>query len=333
MSRVPLVIGLVAAFVGASVWAQPSPAIIALDFVRTDLVSGDVRHDILPLALFDGTRIQRLSQPFVMPEAVPGPERVQRNRAISAEGNSMREQLLAGMPSFSVLYRGRRIGRVGVTTVGVQSFHCTENVVGTGDFVARAPLPESDMKDSVWARRSGETTEYETEAFLAISDTANTASFDGETIVTLIEDRAELQRYADDVLTREPRADLLPLGEDETRAYRLDPLDAVVVVRKRRSAAILPGPAGSELPSPLLTDIVVVRESAGERVVQALYSSRQDAWGRGFQDSFIDGFAPGDGNIYVAFERRGNESTALRLFRLGPGGGAAEVFSDELHGC
>jgi hypothetical protein len=82
-----------------------------------------------------------------------------------------------------------------------------------------------------------------------------------------------------------------------------------------------------------MTDIVVVSESAAERIVHPLYSSRQDAWGRGFQDFFLDAFALRDGNVYVAFERRGNESTALRLFRLGPSGGATEVFSDELHGC
>ena len=333
MSRVFLVIGLATAFLGASARAQPSLTIIALDFVRTDRVSSETRHDILPLALFDGTQIQRLSQPFVVPGTLPGPELVQRNRIIAAERNSRREEVLAGNPSFYVLYRGRHIGSVEVVEVDVQAFHCTGNVVGTGPFDARTPLPQSDVKDSVWAWRAGETTEYETEAFVAISDTVGAAPFDGDAIVTLIEDRAELQHYADDVLTLEPRANLLPLGEVDTRAYRLDPFDAVVVVHKRRGAEMLPGPAGSELPSPLMTDIVVVSESPGERVVHPLYSSRQDAWGRGFQDFFIDAFVLRDGNVYVAFERRGNESTALRLFRLGPRGDAIEVFSDEIHGC
>lgn len=333
MSRVILALGLATAFLGASANAQPSFAVIALDFVRIDRVSSETRHDILPLALFDGTQIQRLSQPFVVPGTLPGPELVQRNRIIAAERNSRREEVLAGNPSFNVLYRGRRIGSVEVSEIDVQAFHCTGNVVGTGNFDAGAPLPQSEMKDSVWAWQAGETTEYETEAFIAISGAVSAAPFDGDAIVTLIEDRAELQRYADDVLKLEPRADLSPLGDDETRAYRLDPFDAVVVVRKRRSAEILPGPAGSELPSPLMTDIIVVRESASERVVHSLYSSRQDAWGRGFQDFFMDAFPLRDGNVYIAFERRGNESTALRLFRLGPSGGATEVLSDELHGC
>ena len=333
MSRVFLGIVLATSILCGPASAQPSLTIIALDFVRTDRVSSETRHDILPLALFDGTQIKRLSRPFVVPGTLPGPDLVQRNRIIAAERNSRREDVLALNPSFYVLYRGRSIGSVKVSEVDVQAFHCTGNVVGTGNFEARASLPQSDMKDSVWAWQAGETTEYETEAFIAISGTASATPFDDDAIVTLIEDRVELQHYADDVLTLKPRADLLPLGEDETRAYRLDPVDAVVVVRKRRSAEILPGPAGSELPSPLLTDIVVISESAGERVVRPLYSSQQDAWGRGFRDFFMDAFALGDGNVYFAFERRGNESTALRLFRIGLNGGATEVFSDELHGC
>ena len=333
MSRVFLAIGIAAVFLGPSASAQPSLTIIALDFVRSDGVSSETRHDILPLALFDGIQIQRLAQPFVVPRTLPGPERVRRNRLIAAERNSRREEVLAGNPSFDVLFRGSPIGSVKVSEVGVQPFHCTGNVVGTGNFDAPVPMPESNMKDSVWAWQAGETTEYQTQAFIAVSGTASATPFDGETIVTLIEDRAELQRYADDVLVLEPRADLRPLGEDETRAYRLDPFHAVVVVRKRRSAEILPGPAGSELPSDLTTDIVIVSESAGERVVRPIYSSRQDAWGDGFQDFFMDAFALSDGNVYVAFERLGNEHRVLRIFRIESSGGATEVFSDELYGC
>lgn len=333
MSRAFLFIGIAGALLGLSASAQPSLTIIALDFVRTDDSSNETRHDILPLAVFDGTQIQRLSQPFVVPGTLPGPELVRRNGIIAAERNLRREEVLAGNPSFNVLHRGSLIGSVNVSEVGVQPFRCTGNVVGTGSFVASAPLPQSDMKDSVWAWQAGETTEYSTQAFFSISGTVSAVPFDGEAIVTLIEDRAELQHYANDVLMLEPRADLQPLGEDETSAYRLDPVDAVVVVRKRRSAVILPGPAGSELPSDLLTDIVLVTESASERVVHLLYSSRQNAWGRGFQDYFMDAFALRDGNVYVAFEQRGNESTRLRLFRIGPSGGATEVFADELHGC
>lgn len=214
---------------------------------------------------------------------MPGPELVRRNGMIAAERNLRREQVLAANPSFHVLYRGSRIGSVKVSEVGVQAFHCTGNVVGTGNFDAHAPLPQSDMKDSVWAWQAGETTEYKTQAFISVSSTVSAAPFDGEAIVTLIDDRAELRHYADDVLKLEPRADLLPLGEDETRAYRLEPFDVMVVVRKRRSAEVLPGSAGSELPSDLMTDIVIVSESGDERVVHLLYSSRQDAWGRGLQ--------------------------------------------------
>ena len=137
------------------------------------------------------------------------------------------------------------------------------------------------MKNSV---RNGETVDYTTQTFFAISGAIDEMRANGDALVTIVNDPAALERYAMDVASIEPRADLLPLGEDETRAYRLDRYDAVIVVRKRRSAAMVPFPPVSRgLPSPLMTDIVVVRTVAGERVVHPLYRSVKgtDSWGKG----------------------------------------------------
>ena len=183
MSRVSLFVSFAAVLLGSSASAQPSLTIIALDFVRIDGASNDTRHDILPLALFDGTKIQRLAQPFVVPGTLPGPQLLRRNGMIAAERNLRREEVLAGNPSFYVLHRGSRIGSVNVSDVDVQPFRCTGNVVGTGNFVASAPLPQSDMQDSVWAWQAGETTEYSTQAFISVSGTDGAEPFDGEAIV------------------------------------------------------------------------------------------------------------------------------------------------------
>jgi hypothetical protein len=39
------------------------------------------------------------------------------------------------------------------------------------------------------------------------------------------------------------------------------------------------------------------------------------------------------GTAYLAFHRRNYEAQLLRLFRLGPDGGATLVFEDDLYGC
>jgi hypothetical protein len=91
-------------------------------------------------------------------------------------------------------------------------------------------------------------------------------------------------------------------GAPETRAYRLDRYDAMVVVRKRRSAKMLPFPSVDcfELLSPLMTDIVVVSTRPGERMVHPLWISERgkDSWGKGPEDYFIDAFELEDGTAY-----------------------------------
>lgn len=50
-------------------------------------------------------------------------------------------------------------------------------------------------------------------------------------------------------------------------------------------------------------------------------------------DRFIDAFEIEEGTAYLAFHRRNYEAQLLRLFRLGPDGGATLAFEDDLYGC
>jgi hypothetical protein len=138
------------------------------------------------------------------------------------------------------------------------------------------------------------------------------------------------------VETVAPRQDLASLGTDETRAFRLDRYGAVLVVRKRRSAEMLPFPAGDiELESPLMTDIVLVRSGSDDRTVYPLSISGEgrDAWGKGPEDFFIDALALANGAAYLAFERRNYEAFSFRLFSLPQEGEPALAFEGELYGC
>ena len=299
--------------------AQADLTVLSLDHLRTDGATGESRHEILPMAVFDGSRFLPLVE-----------------RGTRSEANARREQLLAANRRVQVLFRGRRIGVVTVAEIDPQLFHCTGLVVGRGDFAPDTELPDSEMRASVWAWLAGETIEYTTQAFFAVSGAIDQTRTGSETLVTVVTDAAELERLALEIDSVEPRVNLLPLGEDETRAYRLDNYGAVVVVRKRRSAAMLQGPADIELPSPLMTDIVVIRAGTGERIVYPLYRSVEgtDAWGKGEPDDrFIDAFELGDGTAYLAFHRRNYEAQLLRIFRLESDRGATLVFEDDLYGC
>jgi hypothetical protein len=299
----------------ASLGAQPNLTVLSLDELRTDRGSGERRHEILPVAVFDGAEFTAIEGTL-------------------SEANAARERLLAASPSAQVLYRGRRIGVVDVSDIYPQRFHCIGLVVGSGAFEPNAGLPESEITDSVrgWVR--DETIDYATESFFAISG-ATAARPDGDALVTVVDDPAELERYAMDIASIEPRTNLLPLGEDETRVYRLDRYDAAVVVRKRRSAALVPGPADLKLQSPLMTDIVMVRNIGGEHAIHPLYRSVKgtDAWGKGEPDDrFMDAFELGDGTVYLAFHRRNYEAQLLQLFRL-EANGATRVLQTDLYGC
>lgn len=310
---------LAALIASASVCAQTNLTILSLDEFRTDRISGENRHEILPVAVFDGAQFRPVGEP-----------------GGSAEANVRRNELLAANPEVHVLFRGRRIGTVAVSERYVQNYSCSELTVGSGQLAPDVDLPESEVTGAVRGSNNGRSFDYVIRAYIALGGSIDVTRLDGEALVAAVTDPAELERYASDVASIEPRANLLPLGEDETRAYRLDRYGAVVVVRKRRSAAMIQGPAGLEFISSLMTDIVVVRTNGGERLVHPLYRSTlgMDAMGQGGPtDTFIDAFELETGTAYLAFERRGYESHSLLLYRLESEGGVTLVFEDGLYGC
>ena len=94
-----------ALFAAAPAGAQPNLTILSLDQFRTDRVSGESRHEILPMAVFDGAQFRPIAERRTVPEA-----------------NARREQLLAANPRAQVLFRGRRIGVVGVSDIIHKAF-------------------------------------------------------------------------------------------------------------------------------------------------------------------------------------------------------------------
>lgn len=312
---------LAALSVATAAGAQPDLTVLSLDQFRTDRISGESRHEILPAAIFDGAAFRPISEQGGLPES-----------------NARRAQLLRESPAVRILFRGRRIGTVSVSDIHPQTFHCSELVVGSGIFDQDQELPPSEITDAVRGSEAGRRFDYATQAYVALSGALDATLLEGDALVTAISDPAELERLAADVASIEPRPNLLPLGADETRAYRLDRYDAVVVVRKRRSAAMLRGPMGLEFMSPLMTDIVVVRAGTGdgERVVHPLFRSTRgtDAMGQGGPDDrFIDAFELAAGTAWLVFERRSYESNGLLIFRLDSEGAATLVLENGLYGC
>jgi hypothetical protein len=304
----------IALFLAAPTNAQDGPTVISIDYFRSDLVNGEPRHEILPVAVFEGGQFLSVSE---------------RSRT---PADTRRRDLLSAHPSVQVLYRGRRIGTLDVSDIYQQRFHCSGLFVGSGAFEPDGPQPESETYDSVRARSD----EYDTLSLIALSGALDAVRRDGDPLVVTFTDPAETERFAIDVQTVAPRSDLPPLSDDETRAYRLDRYDAVLVIRKRRSAKMVPfPPVEAGLPSPLMTDIVVVRTGPGERMVHPLWISERgtDSWGKGPQDFFIDTFELEDGTAYFAFHRRDYEANRVRLYRLPQSGAPAVVFEDDLYGC
>ncbi len=60
---------LAALFAAASTSAQPNLTIVFLDQFRTDRVSGQSRHEILPVAVFDGAQFRRIAERGAVSEA------------------------------------------------------------------------------------------------------------------------------------------------------------------------------------------------------------------------------------------------------------------------
>ena len=88
----------IALFLAASTSAQGGLAVISIDHFRTDRVNDESRHEILPVAVFEGGQFLSVSEWSKAP--------VDRTR---------RRDLLSAHPSVQVLYRGRRIGTLDVS--------------------------------------------------------------------------------------------------------------------------------------------------------------------------------------------------------------------------
>jgi hypothetical protein len=298
----------------AAAGAQTDRVVVSIDEFRLDRITGDSRHLILPVAVFDGTEFH------------PAWE---WDRALGA--TSRRPFLLGNYRDVQVLHRGHRVGIVHVSDIYSEEFHCSAVIVGSGDYAADTVLPVSAVTGASRGRNNGRNFDYVTAAYLALSGTVDEMRPDGASFMSVVTDPDELARYARDVDTMAPRADLKPLGIDETDAYRFDNHDAVLVIRKRRTEGTIVGPGGSEIPGPLLTDIVVLRSGAVLPLPGS--ATQQDAFGKGANDRLIDAFELPNGKVYFLFQRHNYEVWQARLYELGASGAPDFLLEVELYGC
>lgn len=106
---------LAAPFLCAVVAAQPEPVVLSVDHVLTHPVTGAIRHEILPVAVYDGARFRAI-QEWESPEA---------------------GSLLTAYPRVHVLHHGERMGAVMVSDVHqalfpLQGFPTETNGLGGG---------------------------------------------------------------------------------------------------------------------------------------------------------------------------------------------------------
>lgn len=226
------------------VGAQSAAPVLSLDYFLTSTVTGESQHEILPVAIFDGTSFKHVREW----DPVLG-------------WSTRRPYLLTRCPAVQILRHGEAVGSVTVSDISLRGFRCSGLMVGTVENVSTAPAPVSEI--SRIARRR---------------------------------ENSEQIGYATDIDRSVPRPELLPLGIDDTHAYRFTRLDGVVVS--------LPG--------------------SGTRV---------DAFGKGPNDRFIDAFLHANGNVYLVFERQNYEVWHLRLYRLGPAFATELILETELYGC
>lgn len=288
-----------AALLGSVAGAQSDPAVLSIDRHLTHPVTGESRHEILPVAVFDGTRFQPVHE---------------RDHA---RENSTVPDLLTQFPVAQVLHYGETIGAVTISDVDLQISGCNQFFVGTGDYAASVSLPASELRSIAQRRENSELIEYETETFLALSRRVEQNNFAGEAVIAVVTDPEELQGYAADVERFAPRPELSPLGIDETRAYRFIGQNGVLVVRKRRSAEKIEL-GNSRIDGTLYTDVVIVRDGPGERAAFPLqgFPTTFNGLGGGAYDEFIDAFALQDGTVYFAFYRYSGVNY-FRLYQLG----------------
>jgi len=308
------VLALAALCVAAAATAQSERIVVSIDEYRLDRISGESRHLILPVAVFDGTNFH------------PAWE---WDRALGA--TSRRPFLLSNYRNVQVLSRGRRVGTVHVSDIYSQGFHCSAPIVGSGDYVPDTTLPASKVTGASSGRNNGRNFDYETAAYLALSGAVGDIRPDGPSLMSVVTDPDELARYARDVERVAPRSELLPLGIDETDAYRFDNHNAVLVVRKRRTEGMITGPGGSEIPAPLYTDIVVLR--AGAVLPLPGSATMHDAFGKGPNDRLIDAFELPNGKVYFLFQRHNYELWQALLYELPATGAPRFLLEVELYGC
>ena len=309
--------GLSLALLSAVAGGQTGPIVLSIDQVRT---GGEVRHEMLPLAEFDGIRFR----PVREPDSPPG-------------ASSSRQRLLDNYRRVQVLHRGRRVGVVEIADIRTQQRLFCSLTVGSGTYVADTDLPASEITHSVRAFENGERSDYTYQVYLAFAGESGESGelrADGQPLVTDVTDPVELQRYALDVARFAPRPELAPLGVDATRAYRFDRHNAVLVVRDRRSAGTVVGPAGSEIEPPLYTDIVIVRAGAGQGAVLPLSgaSTEANAFNPGANARFVDAFELANGTVYLAFAHGSSATVTLRLYKLGAISDTRLVFETD-YGC
>ena len=295
--------------------AQPEPVVLSLDRFLTHPDTGASLHEVLPIAVYDGSRFRgdRESRASVAetPEAV---------------------SLLTRYPRVHVLRRGERIGTVTVSDVRPQPFQCDSLTVGTGDYETDSSVPASELSSLSRRRESGEPVDYKTETFLALSGAIDERDLD-EPAVAAVTSPEDLQSYAAEVDRLRPRSELGPLGVDETRAYRFNGRNAVLVVRTRQAAA--PAAVGNLLTEgTIYVDAVIVRAAPGRVALFPLegFPSEMNGLGGGHSDLFVDGFAL-DGKIFFAFERRFSEAVYFRLYRLGEASETRLILETVVHGC
>lgn len=307
---------LAAALVSAAAGAQSGPVPLSIDHFLTHPITGESRHEILPVAVYDGTRFRQVRE--------WDPVLGESSRGV---------YLLRQYPVVQVLRHGERIGDVSVSDIHVQGFQCSSLIVGTGNYTSSVTSPSSDIGGITRRRENGELIDYATETFLALSRATDEPVLDDGPVISDVTDPEELERYAMDVERIAPRPELLPLGINETRAYRVDGQSSVLVVRKRQTAGTVEGPGDSRIEGTLYADFFIVRAGAGQRTALPLLRTQRNGLGGGTTSYFIDAFALPDGTVYLAFELRFSEAVNFMLYQLGAISDTRLVFETVLHGC
>ena len=298
--------------------AQSAPIVLSIDRYLTHSSSGENRHEVLPVAVFDGTRFR----PVWEWDRVLG----QSTRA---------PYLLNRYPNIHVLQYGKRIGTISVSSTRMQPIQCSSLFIGEGDYLSSNPIPTSEYSSVIRRNYNGERADFMAESFLALSGELDETGLDGAPVIVPVTDAAQLQAYATDLERIAPRRDLLPLGIDQIRVYTFSGRDDALVIRKRQTAGTVAGPGDIRLPGTIYTDVAIVREGPGQRAVFPLegFPTSRNGLGGGSLDYFIDAFSLDNGMTYFSFERQHSEATNFRLYQLGASTGARLVLEVVLHGC